>query len=146
MCKKTQSSPNNMSDLSNNYFKQNSNNETKSINYASVAKQEVKTNSDTKIPDGWVKLTRNDDGKTVAQYGKYTVNPVISYLNQRDLETLSKNMENRHQKYVEEDVERYATNYIYSWESDKESSLLSDNEDNNIDSESEYFSESDTDY
>ena len=106
--------------------------EPKKANYAAVAKQEMSTSQHIKIPDGWVRLTRNNEGKTSFQYGAPIHNSTLKFFEKRDIEIKLQEIEKRHAKYSKEDEETFYTQYKYSWESDEE--------------ENEEFSESEDDH
>lgn len=117
-----------------------------SMNFISAVNQQEKTISNELIPDGWVKIKKDSHNNTTFKYGKSVDNPVIKYLEQKDIVNEVNKMIMRHSSYKQQDEENLYTNYKFSWESDSEDSLqLSDSEDNMSDIDDD-FDEDNDDY
>lgn len=105
------------------------------IQYLSVAKEEIKLEKQEIIPDGWVKIVRDDNGIVVRKYGKEIQNTYIDSLKIKDMQHLLKDMERRHEYYKTKDESVFYSNYKYSWESESDDTIESESDDSDQESE-----------
>ena len=105
------------------------------MQYLRVAKEEIKLKKEEIIPDGWVKIVRDDNMMIVRKYGKEIQNAYINSLKIKDMQDLLKDIEQRHESYKKKDESVFYNEYKYSWESESDNTIESESDDSDHESD-----------